>query len=206
MRSGGAACQRKRRSWSRRGGWAERPPWSLEFAKVNGREVWLDRLLWMLTGILLWSGVGLVANTVTEVCMVAIWWGFGYVLHSPHPVLAGVLWGVVRLASLVLCVLGCTRLLGRAGGRLTKAIAYLVERPGRVVLGVVAISLLLLAGIPARTLENIYWMHHAGIASLGAYYQSLSLSQLFNALLTTVALVTAALLLARRHLRRRIKA
>jgi hypothetical protein len=35
-----------------------------EFAKVNVREIWLNRLLWMLAGALLWRVVGYVSISV----------------------------------------------------------------------------------------------------------------------------------------------
>src|SRR5215471_9788684 len=37
-----------------------------EFAKVNAREVWLNRALWMLIGIQLWSMIGGLASLASE--------------------------------------------------------------------------------------------------------------------------------------------
>ena len=177
-----------------------------EFAKVNGKEVWMNRLLWMLTGILLWGVVGSFSRAVADVGVVAGLLGFGYAPSYSRAALPGILFAVVQLASLALCVLGCVWLFRRAGGSLAKATAYLVQRPSRLVSVVVVVSLVLLVGYGVSSAADVLFLKQLTPDSFGALNYSKSMSILFTMPLETFALVTAAFLLARYRIRRSIKA
>ena len=177
-----------------------------EFAKVNGQAVWMNRLLWMLVGILLWGAVVSFSRAAGQAGVTAGLLGFGYTPSVSKAVLPGILFAVFQLASLALCVLGCVWLHGRAGGSLTKATAYLVQRPGRLVLAVVAVCFVLFAGNAASWIEHTYLAIRLGPQASGALAYSQTLGSLFAWPLETVALVTVAFLLARHRVRRSIKA
>jgi hypothetical protein len=177
-----------------------------EFAKVNGSEVWMNRLLWMLTGILLWGGVVSFSRAAGQAGVIAGLLGLGYTPSVSKAVLPGILFCVAQLACLALCGLGCVWLYARVGGSMSKATAYLVQRPGRLALAVVAVSFVLLAGYAPNWIEHAYLAHRLEAGSYGALAYSQNLGSLFAMLLETFALVTVAFLLARHRIRRNIKA
>jgi len=177
-----------------------------EFAKVNVREVWMNRLLWMVTGVLLWGAISSLSSVAAHIGVSAGLLSLGYAPSSSAILLPGILLGVVQLVSLALGVVGCWWLLGRAGGSLGKTTACLVRSPGRIFLAVLAISLVLGAGYAASWIEGAYLANRLGPTSYGALVYSKSLSLLVTGPLETLALVAWALLLARDRLRRGIKA
>jgi hypothetical protein len=176
-----------------------------EFAKVNSREIWMNRFLWMLTGTLLWGAIVNLSRLAGEAGVIGAMQGFGYTPSASNSVLPGILFGVVQLAGLALCVFGCLWFFARAGAILAKATAYMVQRPTRLAVAVVAVSMLLLAG-SAATWGTTAWLgRRLAPASYGALVYSRSLSFFFLVPLQTFALVTAAFLLARRWVRQRVQ-
>ncbi len=173
-----------------------------EFAKVNGREVWITRVLWMLTGLLLWGPVTAFTGAAADSGVIAGLLGFGYAPSMSRALLPSILFGVVRLASLGLGVIGCIFLFNRAGASFTKAIAFLVQRPSRLILAVLSVSFVITAGSAVSWVEAVLLTRQLGPDSYGALVYSRSLGAFATGPLVTVALVTAMFLLARRRMQR----
>jgi hypothetical protein len=114
-----------------------------EFAKINGRSVWLDRLLWMLVGVQAWVLIGLVANVFRWLFG---WLVFGYFQGSgwlPRVTDLGIepvsilLWIVFNLLAIGAIAALCWRHVRRIGPRLPE----LLRQPGWLTRRLVALCM-----------------------------------------------------------------
>jgi hypothetical protein len=177
-------------------------PLEHEFAKVNQREVWTERLLWMLIGVLVWWAAASCAHAGREAGLVTVLLAFGLQPEVPGSLLWASLLAVVQLGALAACVLGCAWVLNRAGDRLGKTADCLVQSRLRLVLAVIAISVIFLAVQGAYWLEVVYLPRAIQLESYGAWVRLRTTASVLASPLQTIALVGAALLVARRRFQR----
>jgi hypothetical protein len=181
------------------------PALAPEFAKVNGQEVWMNRLLWMLVGAQLWPMVRTCAGTVADTTVIGGLLGFGHDLKIPNgnpgfltvPV---VLFAAVNVLALVGCLAAGWWVLRRKGRNLASTVAALLRRPVFVpILACVMLSLVLGCLGPARQMflvRRLPQQTFGGIAMTMAWA-----SALYNLVVLALALPILTILLARRQLR-----
>lgn len=177
-----------------------------EFAKINGKEVWLDRLLWMAVGAqLLWL-LSHVSLPMADAAVLGGLTGFGYHFRSAPDqglgaaIIPGVLLIVFRLLSLTLAAWGCWCLVRRRGERLSIFASHIVRRPFFIGLTVVAGGAILVFLLGSLELLIIRWF---SARELGAIGLSINIAGVFNSLVTAVTLAVLTVFLARRRLRLR---
>jgi len=174
-----------------------------EFAKVNGREVWLNRLLWMLLGAQIWPLVRNCASAVADTTVIGGLLGFGRDLKfsNGNPGLLSVpvvLFAAVNFLALAGCLGACWWVLRRKGRTLANTAAALLRRPVFVpILACVMLSLVLGCLGPVRQMflvRRLPQQTFAGISIIMTWA-----SALCN-VVVALALPVLTVLLARRQL------
>ena len=74
------------------------PALQSEFTKMNVKEVWLNRLFWMLAGVLLWSGVTTLSSLAATSLLLAGLWGTGHLADQTGWIYLGLLFTAVHLS------------------------------------------------------------------------------------------------------------
>ena len=181
------------------------PALAPEFAKVNGKEVWMNRLLWMLVGAQLWPLVRSCTGAVADTTFIGALLGFGRDLKFPTTVNSGllpvpvVLLAVANFLALAGCLAACWWVFRRKGRILANSAAALLRRPLFVpILACVMLSLVLGCLGPVRQMllvKRLPQQTFAGISMTMAWA-----SALCN-LVVALALPVLTVLLARRQLR-----
>lgn len=79
-----------------------------EFAKINRREVWLNRLLWMLIGVQVWGAVSTASRCLGNAAVIVSLTGFGYHVRSSNmpPSVWSALSGLTAALTLLAQLLG----------------------------------------------------------------------------------------------------
>jgi hypothetical protein len=178
------------------------PALEREFAKVNGREVWLNRLLWMLVGAQLWPLVSGSAGNVARATVVGGLRGLGYEFKSTD------LSGLALPAALTLganllilggCVAACWWALRRQGGVVARGAVSLLKRPlfVPVLVGLIPSLLLGCVGLVryallARQLPS---------ATFGAIVTTMAYANVVFVPIVATCLLVLTVVLARRQLR-----
>jgi hypothetical protein len=175
-----------------------------EYAKVNGKAVWMNRLLWMLVGAQLWPMVRTCADTVANTTVIGGLFGLGCDLKFakgspgflPVPV---VLLAAVNLLALAGCLATCWWVLHRKGRNLENTAAALLRRPVFFpILACLILSLVLGCLGPLRWALIQKWLPTQvthGIAFTMSWASGLC------SLVVGLALIVLTVLLARRQLR-----
>jgi hypothetical protein len=173
-----------------------------EFAKVNGREVWLSRLLWMLVGAQLWPLVSGWAGNIAGATVIGCLRGLGYQFKSSD------LSGLALPAALTLgtsllilggCVAACWWAVRRKGGVVARGAVSLLKLPLFVPV--------LLGLIPSILLGCLSVARHALLArrvpseTYGAIVNAMSLANVVFTPIVATALLVLTVVLARRQLR-----
>ncbi len=180
---------------------------STEFAKVNRRDLWLERVFWMLAGVLLLRAVGSVSNTLTELALWAGVAGSGIQLDVRKALPLGLVFGFVQVTFLILCIATVVRMGGRNFRRLHDLAIRAVEDRTRMVVVIIVVSLVFILGsFGFGFLGSTWFLHRLPVTQVGALSYSKSISYAISALLQVIALVTGAILLFRRRTRRFVNA
>ena len=170
-----------------------------EFAKVNGKEVWLNRLLWMLVGSLLLPLLHSCASTVADATVMGALLGFGYHFGQPGWMLPLVLFATANVLALAGFLAACWWAIRKKGRTFANIAVSLLRRPlfipilvfaiGPLVLGCLrtGTQVLLVRWLPPQTFTGIY----TGMGSASALFS----------LVVGIALAVLTVLLARRQLR-----
>jgi hypothetical protein len=175
-----------------------------EFAKVNGKGVWMNRLLWMLVGAQLWPMVRLCAGTIADTTVIGGLLGLGWDLKLPKGnaeflTLLVVLLAVVNFLTLAGCIAACWWGLRRKGRNLANTAAALLRRPLLVpILAFVTLSLVLGSFGALRWALLHKWLP---VQSVQGILVTMNWASAFYGLVVTPALALVTVLLARRQLR-----
>ena len=175
-----------------------------EFAKVNGKEVWMNRLLWMLVGAQLWPLVRSCAGTIAEATVLGGLLGFGSGLRFPNdnsgfqpiPV---VLLTAVNLLALAGCLAACWWVLRRKGRNFANTAAALLRRPVFVpIVAYVMLSLVLGSFGTAKMVLIHKWLP---LQTVKGIFMTMNWASILFSLVVALMLPVLTVLLARRQLR-----
>jgi hypothetical protein len=175
-----------------------------EFAKVNGKEVWMNRLLWMLVGAQLWPLVCSCASTFADTTLIGGLLGLGCDLKFPKgnsgflPVPV-VLLAVVNFLALAGCIAGCWWVLRRKGRNLANTTAALLRRPVFVPILACVMLYLVLGGFGTAKWALLHkWLP---IETAQGVMVTTFWASTFSSLVVMLALIVLTVLLGRRQLR-----
>jgi hypothetical protein len=174
------------------------PALQSEFAKVNTKEVWLDRLLWMVVGIqLFWLCTGLATN-FSRMAVIGLAKGFGYQFKQPQD------WGwftftagifvAARLLALIAAVWVSWTLIRRSSA----IFSWVFLRSFGTGLAIIAGAGIL---VDVMGVSNIVFVRWFSVQEYGAMMMSASISEIVVALLTILAIAALTIYLVRRRLR-----
>lgn len=180
-----------------------------EFAKVNGKEVWLNRVLWMLLGAQLWPLVSGCAGAVADTTVLSGLLGFGHHFKSlTHPVFVfpASVDLVVLLAAATAkvlavggCLAACWWVLRQKGRTFANAAASLLRRPLLVLILACAIVLPVLWCCAFA--KQVFLFHWLSPATHSGMYASMIYGSSLSSLVVGPALAILTVLLTRRQVR-----
>jgi len=173
-----------------------------EFRKVNGRTIWLDRMLWMLIGVQVW---GLVTGLIGSVARNALLWGcasihYDYKEHGLTLPIA--LFSLVQMLVIAASIVFCWWLMVRRGGRLGARLAPLLKRRSTFVAtcaGLFLFSLIIYAlshGAEIFLIRSKF----VGLDALNSASLYFAYSQLFAWPIQVVTMIVITLMLARKRI------
>jgi hypothetical protein len=178
-----------------------------EFAKVNGKEVWLDRLLWMAIGVqavwVLTAISSFLARWVVIGGLVGLGYGFNY--DFAHLMGAGYFPGslvaLIQVLTFILGAWGCWRLVRRNGDVVTSFVAKLLHRRFLVGLLLAGGSVLLVRFI--TSMDYLLLMRWFSKERSGPVAISWGTASMCIFVATSLGLPALTVFLARRRLRLR---
>ncbi len=178
-----------------------------EFAKINHRQVWLNRLLWMVIGIQGWNLLFGVAHLATDTTVLGGLAGLGYIFPSSAPgqfylslgtAIPVLLFLLAQLLAVAGCIGACGWLALRKEHTIRERIAKALRRPVLVGLCLVALSTLL-GSLSAFEVQLLH--RFCSVAEFGAILTSKSLAAIILSPLQIIGLVVLTILLLRRRFR-----
>lgn len=175
-----------------------------EFSKMNTREVWLNRVLWMLVGIQLWGFIGAVSGMLGQLATASLNI-FGYpfqtagqnVFGLPMPALPTAIFITTNVMALVMMTAGCWWLIRRNEKRLS----VLLRRQGWLIFAGISLCLLMLLRGMASGLGFALLVKTLGITAYGKIAVSMSFGTVVLFALQPIALASLTVLIARRQVR-----
>jgi hypothetical protein len=177
-----------------------------EFSKVNAREIWLNRLLWMLLGIQLWGLIGSVSGMLSTAGYYLLVGGmtlFGYQIESaPSHTLLGnvaVAPAVSFFSMSVLTLLAVTAGIGWLLRWKSSGVSRAARRRGWLVAGAVAVCLVMLLRTVIAVAGTTVLARMLPQEALGTAMSSMSLASLASSTFITIVLITLTVLLVRRQ-------
>jgi hypothetical protein len=173
---------------------------AVEFGKVNGHAVWLDRLLWMLIGIQAW---GLVSNLIGSLTRTAIslgWSSAHYDYKQSGLALPVTLFSLVQVAVLAASIAFCGWLIVRKGPQIGAWLAPWLGRRSTLVATGAGLCLLSVVAGAISFFSHTVLARHLGPETYGATIMYFSYSQLVVGPIQIVGLVAITLILARKRL------
>ncbi len=177
-----------------------------EFAKINGREVWLNRVLWMLIGIQGWwvlNGISrLGADAATLGGVMASAQGVGDRLAAGVSPLSIVLLTMVRILFFTGCLAGCWWLVRHKSGSFGPIVEKVLRWP--ILAGVATLVVFLAWDLAGPLLRWRLLEHHFPHQVFASVSMSIGVAEFVLMLLQTVGLVVLTLLLLRRQIRARL--
>jgi hypothetical protein len=170
-----------------------------EYGKVNGDAVWLDRIVWILVGVQVWS---LVSMLFASVCQMAFAFGWNALSHdykasgTALPVAA---FSIIQLVAMGTAVWFCWWLIMRKGPRFANSLRMLLG--GRFAMSCAAFSLLVLLAYGMGFVCPILKFKFLSMALLSEVAKSQSIARIITTPIQIVTLVIATLALARKRFR-----
>ncbi len=171
----------------------------LEFGKVNGTAVWIDRLFWMLIGYQVWSFVSGAIGLVTGNALLLGLHGVGYDFKSHGHAILVALFTLVHLAGFAGSLALCWWLFNQKGQRFSLWLGRLLHRRATWVLTFVTLYLLSLS-VPLMTGGTLALLIKAvGQETLGEIILPQSYSSIIMHLTTPIVFIGLTLFLARKR-------
>jgi hypothetical protein len=181
------------------------PPQALEaeFAKINGRSVWLDRVLWILLGVQAWVLMGVVANMLSSLAGL---FAFKFLAGSswlprvpsgslqPVPILLVIMINLLAIGAF--CAL-CWMQVRRIGPRLPD----LLRQPGWLARRLIVLCAVISLASLLRPLTNALAARTIDAATFGNLAISSSVAELVLFVAKTVVITWLGVALVRRHQR-----
>ena len=170
-----------------------------EYSKVNSREIWLSRALWMLIGIQLFD---LAKSLDQTVCSGTYAFGIKFLASavdpSDIPFCTGLLGGLIHLLTFALILVAGWRLLTRKGNRISMWCSEAPKSPSRLqALVGGAFVLTMLSGL-LRPLVFTFLMHSSSAPM--QYALGLSYGTTLASVAESFIMIALTLILARRQL------
>jgi hypothetical protein len=168
-----------------------------EYAKVNRRHIWMDRLLWMLVGVQLNGLVGAVSGPVADAAVLGglarVGYDFQSGLQAPVLVAAALLAGtnLLALAGAIAAVCWWMR---RKQSHTRQIASRLIQWP--IVAGLLLVIFMLAVRV-CTSLELPLLSHLYSTSTLGSVAMTRSLSNGVLSILQTVVLAAATVFLLR---------
>jgi len=172
-----------------------------EFAKVNGKEVWLNRLLWMLVGVQAWGLISSLSSGFSRTScqfLLGSMHGFGpdfSVIGSPIPAIPTALFFFADIAVLTAVVAGCWWLIRRSESWVSEKLC----KPVGLACGAAGFCVALCAGAALNWLGRAWMAKTVGPAVYGELVMSMSIANMALHLVTTLTLAVVTVVLIRRH-------
>ncbi len=174
-----------------------------EFAKINGRSIWLDRVLWMLVGVQAWVLMGVVAKTLSSLAGLFVFKYFEGSLWLPRvsigslqpvPILLVIVINLLAIGAL--CAL-CWMQVRRIGPRLPE----LMRQPGWLARRLVVLCAAILLASVLAPLTQAMAARTIDARTYGHLAMSSSMADLVLFAVKTVALTWLSVVLIRRRQR-----
>ncbi len=183
-----------------------------EFAKVNGKEIWLGRLLWMLVGIQAWHFISLLSTVLSRAGAHLLIVGFPGLIRGFAPtgptfqtasgtsvsISSSAWFFIADIVALTAIVTGCWWLIRRTENRLSR----LLRKPAGVVLAMGGLCLALFLGSALSWLGQAWTARSLSPSDYGKLAYAMSLASVPLSALKTTALAALTVLLARRQIQR----
>lgn len=176
-------------------------PLEAEFCKVNGRAIWLDRMLWMLVGIQIW---GLVASLTGSVVRNALSWGWGSINYNYKEnglTLPIALFSLVQVLVIAASLALCWWLVVRKGEKLGARLTPLLKRRSTLVATCAGLCLFSLIAYALGYVMQAFLARSLGVRTFGSIAIYFSYSQLIAWPIQVITMVILTLALARKRLR-----
>ena len=171
-----------------------------EFAKVNRRDVWLDRALWMLIGVQIW---GLAMDLTGSVARNALSWGWASTNYSYKEnglALPVALFSLTHVLVLAASLVLCWWLVVRKGEKLGARLAPLLLRRSTLIATGTGLCLLLLIARSLSFVMQILLIRSVNIQTYAPMAQCLNYSQFYAWPIQAVTLMILTLAIARKRL------
>lgn len=170
-----------------------------EFGKVNGRDVWLDRVFWILLGVQVWNAVSTLARTLSFMSFLFGWKMTNYDYGLTLPVIFSTL---MQLAGTAACLVFCWWLFTQKAEKLTAWLNPFLKRRMNLVLG--GVVLCIASAIPHFIANLPLMMFRHDTYTMSKVIVPLTYSQaIFGPVAQLVAMVSLTLYLARERVRGR---
>jgi hypothetical protein len=171
----------------------------MEFGKVNGTVVWLDRILWMLIGVQVWGFISGATGLIASNALLFGLRGAGYDFKTQGFVVTVTLIALLNLAGFAGSLALCWWLFCRKGQQLGLWLERLLR--GRATWALTFGGLYLLS----LSINLIRWgtqslvVTSLGKEQVGGFYYSMGVSNAITFLITPVVFVGLTLFLARKR-------
>jgi hypothetical protein len=152
-----------------------------EFAKLNVQAVWLDRFLWMLIGVQVWSVVSGIFNSISKGVLVFGWIGSTGDLATGVHALPVALFATVQLLAMAASFVFCWWLMVRKGQTVSDWLGRITQMRGMMIAAaVMAVALIfvvhlanyfvqflaLRVSVPQKVAEMTVCMYYSGVIAL----------------------------------------
>jgi hypothetical protein len=175
-----------------------------EFSKVNRKEIWLERLFWIVAGTLALQWAGMVARALSDTALWGAVVGAGYRPGESSRVPMGLAYGLLQCGILAVVIVAFVRLGRAASDRLNNLVSRVVQYRAGTVLAVALVSVgLLAAGTGWSLLGTRLLMKTLPPQDFGALSYLRGVSYMFSSAFQTFAIVLGGVLLYRRRLQRK---
>jgi hypothetical protein len=171
-----------------------------EFGRVNGKSVWLDRVLWMLIGIQVWGLASGLMASIARTTFALGWQGIDYNVEAGGMALPVSLFGLVQVLALAASIGLCWWLIFLKGGAFHARVAPWLQRRATFVACCIAFSVLavLVKALSSSLTALLVWSSGPKVVGEAMLYSSYS--ELWVTPFQFAALVAATLVVARRRL------
>jgi hypothetical protein len=173
-----------------------------EFGKVNGRAVWLDRILWALIGVQVWGVVSRVTGSVATMALAFGWKATNYDYRVNGLALPVILSTLTQLIGMGASLAFCWWLIARKAPRLASVMQPFLKRRSTLA-GCCAAFCVIRFLVDFLGSGPVLLMRRYGPASMDIVMTPLNVSQIITFSIQIITMVVITLWLARKRLRAR---
>ena len=178
----------------------------VEFGRLNRKQVWLNRVLWMLIGIQIWAFVSGVSKAITQCAL-----PFGFQNQKLHQgfganevAMPVAIYAVVLLGGLLASVALVRWIINKRGPMLGNWLVVRMDRRFTLIAACLGVCLLCFAAYAGSILSYVWTSKHLSGSDLGANSLYFSYANYFILMpIQVMAMPIATVLLARKQFRQR---